>query len=111
MKQTMPVQILTIYVGEDDKWRGGLLYPALVERLKEAGLSGVTVLHGIEGYGAHGKLHTARFEVLFSGLPLVISAVDTTERIAAVLPLLDEMIGEGLVTLQDAQAIRYTRDG
>ena len=110
MRHQVQAQVLTIYVGEDDKWRGGLLYPALVERLKGAGLAGVTVLHGMEGFGANGRLHTARFEVMFSGLPIVIEAVDVPERIQAALPLLDEMIGEGLATVHDVMAIRYNKD-
>lgn len=110
MRQQIQAQVLTIYCGEDDKWRGGLLYPALVERLKEAGIAGVTVLHGIEGFGANGRMHTARIELLFQGLPVLVQAVDVPERIATVLPLLDEMIGEGLVTVQDVTAIRFNKD-
>lgn len=110
MKHQFSAQVLTIYVGEGDQWRGGPLYAAVVERLKEAGIAGVTVLHGIEGYGAHRRVHTQRIEVLFQGLPVVIEAVDTPEHIAAALPLLDGMITEGLVTLHDVTAIRYVRD-
>lgn len=109
MKQQFSAQVWTVYVGEEDQWQGGPLYAAVVERLKGAGIAGVTVLHGVEGYGAHRRVHTQRIEVLFQGLPLVIEAVDTPERIAA-LPLLDGMISEGLVTLYDVQAIRYTLD-
>lgn len=110
MKQQFSAQVLTIYVGEGDQWHGGPLYAAVVEKLKEAGIAGVTVLHGIEGYGAHRRTHTQRIEVLFQDLPLVIEAVDTPEHIATVLPLLDGMIAEGLVTLHDVQAFRYTHD-
>ena len=108
MRQVYPAQMLTLYVGAEDHWHGGPLYAALVDRLKSAGLAGVTVLHGIEGYGTHGRVHTERIEVLFQGLPLVIQAVDTPDKIAAVLPLLDSMLTEALVTVQDVQAIRYT---
>ena len=107
MKQEFPAQVLKIYVGEQDHWNGKPLYAALVERLKQAGIAGVTVLHGIEGYGASGRLHTDRIEVLFEGLPLVIEAVDTPEKIAAALPLLDEMLTQALVTLRDVTAIVY----
>lgn len=110
MKQEYAAQRLTIYLSERDQWRGGPLYAALVARLHEAGIAGVTVLHGIEGYGAHGKVHTERIEVLFNGLPIVIDAVDTPERIAAALPILDEIVQDGLVTLSDVQAIRYRKD-
>lgn len=109
MKQELQAQVLRVYVGEDDRWHGGLLYPALVEKLREAGIAGVTVVRGLEGYGAHAKLHTARIEVLFQGLPIVIEAVDIPERIAAALPLMDEMLAEALVTVHDVAAIRYTK--
>jgi PII-like signaling protein len=104
----MAAQVLTIYVGDDDKWQGGLLYPALVERLKDAGIAGVTVLHGVEGFGAHAKLHTARLEVFFSGLPVVIEAVDTPQHIEAGLAVVEGMVQEGLVTIGDVRAVRYT---
>jgi hypothetical protein len=110
MRIESAAQVLTIYLGEQDQWHGGPLYAALVERLKGAGIAGVTVLHGVEGYGAHGRLHTQRIEALFQDLPLIVQAVDTPERIAVALPLLDEMIAEGLVTVQDVRAIRYLND-
>jgi PII-like signaling protein len=109
MQHAFPAQMLTIYVGQEDPWHGGPLYAALVDRLKGVGLAGVTVLHGIEGYGMHRRVHTERIEVLFQGLPVLIQAVDTPDKIAAILPLLDEMLAEALVTVQDVQAIRYTR--
>jgi len=110
MKQQISAQVLTIYIGESDHYKGGPLYAAVVARLKENGIAGVTVLHGIEGFGAHGQLHTARFEVLFQGLPILIQAVDIPERITTVLALLDEMLTEALVTVHDVQAIRYMKD-
>jgi PII-like signaling protein len=110
MRQKIQAQVLTIYVGEQDHYQGGPLYATIVERLKEAGIAGATVLHGAEGYGAHGHLHTDRILVLFEGLPMVIQAVDIPERINTALALLDEIIGEGLVTVQDVQAIRYNKD-
>ena len=109
MKQQFAGQALTIYVGEQDQWHGGPLFAAIVKRLWGAGLAGVTVLHGIEGYGAHRQVHTDRIEVLFQGLPIIIRAVDTPDKIAAALPLLDEMLTEALVTLEDVQAIRYIK--
>lgn len=110
MRQQVDAQVLTVYVGENDKWRGGLLFPAIVERLKETGVAGVTVLRGMEGYGANGVLHTARFEALFAGMPIVIEAVDAPERIEAALQLLDEMIDEGLATVHDVTAVRFSKE-
>jgi len=105
----MDAQVLSVFVGEDDKWGAGLLYPAIVDRLKEIGVDGVTVLHGIEGFGAHHKLHTSRFEVLFQGLPIVIEAIDTKEKIAEAVSAIGEMVTEGLVTVHSVKAIRYTK--
>lgn len=109
MRQTYSAQALTVYVSEDDHWHGEPLYAALVDRLNRAGLDGVTVFHGIEGYGAHHRVHTERIEALFQGLPIVVRAVDAPDKIAAALPLLDEMLTEALVTVHDVQAIRYTK--
>jgi len=109
MKTEFAAQALRVYVGDDDKWKGGLLYPAIVLALKEAGLAGVTVFAGAEGFGSHAKLHTPRLEALFQGLPVVIEAVDTPDKIASAMPILDDMVLEGLVTVQDLNAIRYRK--
>jgi PII-like signaling protein len=109
MRSEIDAQVLTVYVGENDRYRSGLLYAAIVESLKNAGIAGVTVFQGVEGFGAHHKLHTARFESLFQGLPVVIESVDERSKIESVLPLLDLMVEEGLVTVQDVRAIRYTK--
>jgi PII-like signaling protein len=111
MKQEMAAQELRVYVGEQDHYHGTPLYAVVVDRLKQAGIAGVTVLRGTEGYGAHKQLHTDRIEVLFAGLPVVIEAVDSAERIHSALTRLDEIIEEGLVTLQDVRAIRYKKNG
>jgi PII-like signaling protein len=96
---------LTIYVGDSDKHGRKPLHLAIVELLHDEGISGATVLHGIEGYGAHRQIHTARILDLSGDLPVVIVAVDLPEKIEAVLPKLDEMIGQGLVTTEDAQIV------
>ena len=96
---------LTIYVGDSDKHGRKPLHLAIVELLHDEGISGATVLHGIEGYGAHKQIHTARILDLSGDLPVVIVAVDLPEKIEAVLPKLDEMIGQGLVTTEDAQIV------
>jgi PII-like signaling protein len=96
---------LTIYIGDSDKHGRKPLHLAIVELLHDEGISGATVLHGIEGYGAHKQIHTARILDLSGDLPVVIVAVDLPEKIEAVLPKLDEMIGQGLVTTEDAQIV------
>ena len=100
-----PATKLTIYVGDSDKHGRKPLHLAIVELLHDEGISGATVLHGIEGYGAHKQIHTARILDLSGDLPVVIVAVDLPEKIEAVLPKLDEMIGQGLVTREDVQII------
>jgi PII-like signaling protein len=110
MKQQTSAQVLNIYIGESDHYKGGPLYAAIVTHLKERGIAGVTVFHGVEGFGSSGKLHTARFEVLFQGLPIVVQAVDTAEHISQALEVLDELLTEALVTIHDVQAIRYSKE-
>ncbi len=96
---------LTIYVGDSDRHGRKPLHLAIVELLHEESVSGATVLHGIEGYGAHKQIHTARILDLSGDLPVVIVAVDLPEKIEAILPKLDEMIGGGLVTTEDVRII------
>jgi PII-like signaling protein len=110
MKSESTVQVMRIYVGEQDNWHGKPLYAAIVIRLKECGIAGVTVFRGVEGYGSHHTVHTARIEVLFQGLPMVIEAVDLVERIVCARQVIDEMVTEGLVTIHDAHAITYAKD-
>ena len=99
--------LLRIFVGESDRWHGKPLYQAIVERAREEGLAGATVLRGIEGFGAHARLHTARILRLSEDLPVVIEIVDSEASIRRVLPALDEMVGEGLVTLEKVEVITY----
>ncbi len=96
---------LTIYIGDSDRHGRKSLHLAIVELLHDEGISGATVLHGIEGYGSHKRIHTARILDLSGDLPLVIVVVDRPEKIEAVLPKLDEIIGEGLVTTEEARIV------
>lgn len=101
-----------IFVGESDLWEGGPLYEAIVQRARDKGLAGATVIKGIEGFGAHNFIHTARVQRLSEDLPIVIEIVDQREKIEAFLPELDAMVSEGLVTLEPVQVILYrVRDG
>ncbi len=99
--------LLRIFVGESDRWHGKPLYEAIVERARAEGLAGATVLRGLEGYGAHSRVHTSRILRLSEDLPVVIEIVDRPERIEAILPALDEMVAEGLVTLERVRVIAY----
>lgn len=99
--------LLRIFIGESDTWHGKPLYQAIVERVREEGLAGATVLRGIEGFGAHSRIHTTRILRLSEDLPVVIEIVDTPDRIERVRPLLDEMVKEGMVTLERVEIIAY----
>src|SRR5215210_9555794 len=96
---------LTVYTGDSFRYGHKKLYYAIVEALHEEGIAGATVLHGIEGYGAQKQIHTARILDLSGDLPVVIVVVDLPEKIDAVLPKLDEMIGEGLVTTEEVRIV------
>jgi uncharacterized protein len=100
-------KLLRIFVGESDRWGHQPLYTAIVEAARNAGLGGATVFKGIEGYGGHSVVHAARIFDLSSDLPLLIEIVDSDERIRAFLPQLDEMVHEGMVTLETVEIIAY----
>ncbi|HEX9890559.1 MAG TPA: DUF190 domain-containing protein [Actinomycetota bacterium] len=100
-------KLLRIFVGESDSWHGKPLYQAIVERVRKEGLAGATVLRGIEGFGADSRLHTARILRLSEDLPVVIEIVDSDERIRPIIPILDEMVSEGMVTLEKVEIIAY----
>jgi hypothetical protein len=100
-------KLLRIFIGESDTWHGKPLYQAIVQRVRAEGLAGATVIRGIEGFGADSHLHTSRILRLSEDLPVVIELVDTAERIDAVLPLLDEMVAEGMVTVESVHIVSY----
>ena len=111
MKIEGPAQQLRIHIGESDQWHGKPLFAAIVLRARELGLAGATVLRGIEGFGAHSRIHTVQVLRLSEDLPVVVEIVDLPERVQAFLPVLDEMVSEGMVTLQEVQVIKYTHNG
>lgn len=99
---------LTIYIGESDKWRGRALHVALLETLRTQGMAGATVTRGLSGFGAHSVVHTANILVLSMDLPLIIQTIDTPEKIDAALKVIAPMVGEGLITLDDVEVVKYT---
>jgi PII-like signaling protein len=103
-----PGKQLRIFIGESDRWHNRSLADALLEMLRAEGLAGATVLRGVAGFGAHSRIHTAHVLRLSEDLPIVIEAVDTAEQISKVLPKLNEMVGEGLVTLSDVEIVKYS---
>jgi PII-like signaling protein len=99
--------LLRIFIGESDRYQHRPLYEAIVLKARELQLAGATVLRGPMGFGKSSQLHTAKILRLSMDLPMVIEIVDAEEKVNAFLPVLDEMIGGGLVTLEKAKVIRY----
>ena len=99
--------LLRIYIGDSDRWHGKSLHLALVEEARRQGLAGATVLRGMEGYGAHSRIHTTRLVELTSDLPIVVEIVDAEEKIQAFLPTVEAMVQEGLVTWERVNVIVY----
>lgn len=100
-------KLVRIFIGESDQWHHKPLYTAIVERAHEEGLAGATVIRGIEGFGAHSRIHTMRILRLSEDLPVIIEMVDREEKINSFLPILDEMVNEGLVTIENVEVLIY----
>lgn len=107
MKLPAEGQLLRIFIGEQDKWHGQPLYEAIVHLAKKEGMAGATALKGFLGFGCKSHLHTTKLLRLSEDLPIIIEIVDSEEKIAKFLPRLDEMVKEGLVTLEKAHVILY----
>ncbi|HRQ72408.1 MAG TPA: DUF190 domain-containing protein [Phycisphaerales bacterium] len=99
--------LLRIFIGESDRWQGKPLYEAIVLKARELHLAGATVLRGPMGFGANSRLHTTKILRLSEDLPMVIEIVDSREKIETLLPHLDQMVSEGLVTLENVRVYRY----
>lgn len=100
-------KLLKIYISEGTKYEGHNLYHALIAKMKDIGMAGVTVTRGIEGYGQGKRLHTSRLVDLSYELPIIIEIVDKTERIEQAIPIVKEMVNEGMVMLSDVNVIKY----
>ena len=99
--------LLRIFIGEDDRYRGKPLYEQIVLKAREMNLAGATVTRGIMGFGADSRLHTSKFLCLSEDLPIVIELVDNEERLLTLIPFLDEVVEEGLITLEKVRVIKY----
>ena len=107
MKIPENAKLLRIFIGESDKWEHKPLYEVIVLKARELGLAGATVLRGPMGFGASSHLHTDKILRLSIDLPIVIEIVDSEENITKLLPHLDGMVQDGLVTLEEVRVLKY----
>ncbi|HVV71611.1 MAG TPA: DUF190 domain-containing protein [Chthoniobacteraceae bacterium] len=111
MKIPTEGKLLRIFIGESDRWHHQPLYEAIVQKAREIGMAGATVLRGPMGFGAKSHMHTSKILRLSMDLPMVIEIVDSEEKIQALLPHLDEMVKGGMITLEKVQVIKYVAEG
>lgn len=110
MKLEDKCKLLKIYVNEDTKYKGHNLYHAIVLKLREIGMAGVTVIRGIEGFGQGKSIHTTRILDLALSLPIIIEVVDTPERIEIAISVVKKMVNEGLIMVTDVDVIKYGKE-
>jgi uncharacterized protein len=110
MKIEGDAKLVTVYVNSTDQWHGRPLYTAIVQLCQDKSIAGATVMRCVAGYGAHHRLHTTRLLELSENLPVRIEIVDVAERIDPLLASLDEIIGEGLVTVSPIHIMKYLPD-
>jgi PII-like signaling protein len=108
LKMEGKAKMMRIYIGESDQWKGKPLHQALVEAMRANDIAGVTVYRGILGYGAHRRMHKDKALHLSHDASIMLSAVDNEEKLRALLPLLDQMVEEGLVVFSDVDIIKYS---
>lgn len=99
---------LRIYINESDRWRGSMLYSALLETLRKHGAAGATAYRGEAGYGAHSRIHTTAIEVLMIDLPVVVEVIDSPDKITSLLEVIYPMVREGLITVEDVEIVKYS---
>jgi PII-like signaling protein len=104
-------ELIRIFIGENDHYGHLPLYEAIVREARKKGLAGATVMRGLMGFGKASRIHTAKILRLSEDLPLIIEIVDTPEKIESFLPDLDQMLGDGLITLEKIQVIAYRHNG
>jgi PII-like signaling protein len=108
MKLEGRAKMLRVIISEDDKWEGEPLYEAIVKRLIMTDIAGATVYKAIAGYGPHKRYHKKKTLATHGELPILVTVMDTEEKINKVIPILDELVGEGIVVLSDVKVIKYT---
>jgi PII-like signaling protein len=110
LKSEGRAKMMRIYIGENDKWNGKPLYEAIVNGLRSNDIAGVTVYRGILGYGANRRIHKDATLSLSHDRPILLSVVDTEEKLKAFLPILEQMVQQGLVVLSEVDVIKYTHN-
>jgi uncharacterized protein len=112
MKLEGTAKMLRIHFGEDDKWEEKPLYRAIIEKCRELDIAGATVFRGIEGYGASTLIRRSHHLSFSSDAPVMVSVIDTEEKIQQLLPHLDKMLGEGLIATSEVEVVKYVhQDG
>jgi PII-like signaling protein len=111
MKLSGKAKMLRIHFGEDDKWRGKPLYRAIVEKCRELDIAGATVLRGIEGYGASSLIRKTHLLSFSHDAPVMVSVIDSEDKIQKLLPFLDEVVDEGLIATSEVDVIKYSHQG
>jgi len=104
-----PAKLLRVYLGEADRWHDAPLYDAIVKKLLMMDVAGATVYRGILGYGAKGHQHKASFFHTTRDLPIMISVIDTAEKIASAVAAIEEMLEDGLIVISDTEIVRLVR--
>ena len=99
--------LVRVFIGESDRWRHQPLHLALLQRLRQEGFAGATVFHGTAGFGARSVVHTSHLLRRSEDLPVVVEVVDSQARVDALVPILDEMVSEGLVTMEKVSVLKY----
>jgi PII-like signaling protein len=107
-KEQGPGKLLSVYLSEDDEWEGEPLYDAIIKRLRMLDMSGATVNRGILGYGATGEVHKERFLHVSQDRPVVISVIDTAEKVGQAIGIIEGMIRDGLIVTSDVEMIRFS---
>ena len=99
--------LLRVFIGENDRYHDKPLYEVIVMTAREMHLAGATVLRGPMGFGKSSRLHSARIDRLSNDLPMVVEIVDSQAKVDEFLPVLDGLIGSGLITVEKVQVLRY----
>lgn len=99
--------LMRIFIAEGDRYEHRPLYEALVEMLRKEGFAGATVLRGVSGFGAHSVYHSQKLLDLSADLPMIIEAVESEDKINAVMPRIDQMMSGGMITMEKVKVIRY----